>query len=152
MLRKTDLRRRRFMPASRAAVPSLRPTGRSSDRGPRPSQPARAYDQVHLRARIRERGDDPLRNRREIFPRQQRDLLRLAAPAPILHPDLFALLPAAMHVPPVPPVTPEKPPLLVLRQFVAGELEGRERTLCIPRRAKLPAVEIAWQQTARQLR
>ena len=80
-----------------------------------------------------------MRNRREIFPRQQRDLLRLAAPAPILHPDLFALLPAAMHVPPVSPVTPEKPPLLVLRQFVAGELEGRERTLCIPRRAKLPA-------------
>src|SRR6266446_6312932 len=132
MPRKTDLRRRRFMPASRAAVPSLRPTGRSRDRGPRPSQPARAYDEVHLRARIRERGDAPLRNRREIFPSQQRDLLRFAALAPILRADLFALLPAAMHVPPVSPVTPEKPSLLVLRQFVAGELERRERTFGIP--------------------
>src|ERR1700730_16093310 len=132
MPRKIDLRRRRFMPASRAAVPSLRPTGRSRDRGPRPSQPARAYDEVHLRARIRERGDAPFRKRREIFPSQQRDLLRFAALAPILRADLFTLLPAARDVPQASPVTPENPPLLVFRQFVAGELEGRERTLGVP--------------------
>src|SRR6516164_505227 len=132
MRRKADLRHRRFMPASPAAVLPLRPTGCSRDRGLRPSRPARVYDEVHLRARIRERGDAPFRKRREIFPRQQRDLLRLAALAPILRADLFALLPAAMHVPPVSPVTPEKPPLLVLRQFVAGELERRERTFGIP--------------------
>ena len=88
-----DVRRHRFMPASPAAVPPLRPTGCSRDRGPRPSQPARAYDEVHLCARIRERGDAPFRKRREIFPRQQRNLLRFAALAPILRTDLFALLP-----------------------------------------------------------
>src|ERR1700740_2540616 len=132
MPRKTDLRRHRFTPASPSAVPPLRPTGCSRDRGLRPSHPACAYDEVHFRARIRERGDAPFRKRREIFPRQQRNLLRLAALAPILRTALFAQLPAAMHVPPVSPVTPEKPSLLVLRQFVAGELERRERTLGVP--------------------